>query len=144
MPVTAAAQEAPAAAPAIAPDVQAFLAFAEGSAGETLPLGHEYTARGLRLLAAALQAAGIPDSTGAARALSLAAVELARDPQSLRHADVAREAFIAAARALGDARVLAAAQALSAADPMRSQARRVDRFFDEAAAALSHPPSARA
>jgi hypothetical protein len=123
--------------------VAAFLAFAEGPSPEVLPLDHEYTAEGLRRLAAALAASGkmarTPELAGS---LSQAADDLARDPRSLRHAAIARQAFIAAAQALGSSRVQRAAEALSVDEPLRAQKRRVERFFDEAAAALAQPPHA--
>ena len=150
----AASVPAPAApgVPAARPAVSAFLAFAKHEAPEVLQLDHGHTSEGLRLLAAALEAADAPLAAAHARGIRRAADLLGDDPRSLRHAAMTRGAFLSAAEALralrsssadtasgSDDRVRRAAEAIRADQPLRSQRARIERFFDEAAAALAAP-----
>ena len=147
-------EPAVASAPAQLPDaVAAYLAFAEGPPPAQLPLDHSFTAEGIRRLAAAIEAEGntMLWRDRAAR-LRTAAGELGGNPDSLRHADVARAAFTLAAewlvelRSRDDSRphsrdigqgLRSAAAAIQPDKPLRTQQQAVDGFFDTAAAAMA-------
>lgn len=132
--------------------VTAYLAFAEEPSPAELPLDHGYTAEGIQKLAAAIAVKG--DTRlwrDRQRRLRAAAEELGSNPNSLRHADIARDAFALAAEWLIDlqsryasgshleaiARELrSAAEAIQRDQPLRTQKQAVDSFFDKAAAAM--------
>ena len=141
--------EAAAPAPAAHPEARqvpqafaAFAAFASGESPDPLPLDHGYTARGLRLLADALAALqpGLPAE--AAARLRHAADDISANPRSSRHADIARDAFLAASESIGEMNggardgLEAAARRIDPARPLREQRDRVDRFFDLSASAM--------
>jgi hypothetical protein len=133
-----------------------YLRFAsERRAQQEASHSHEYTAGGLRRLAAALGDVLGSDTTGAASATPLLetmrrrADDLQRNPASTEHARYAREGFAAAAGAIGviQARrfpnlASEAEEVQGAADAVRSgqllleQRAQVQQFFDQAATAL--------
>jgi len=148
------------AAPALAPAppssseaVTAFIAFADQAPPPELPLDHGYTAEGIRRLAAAVATEGNTMLwRDRAKRLRAAADELGNNPNSLRHADIARGAFTLAADWLVDLRsrqasgphsdvlsqnLKAAAGAIHREKPLRTQKDAVDGFFDAAAAAMA-------
>lgn len=134
--------------------LQSYLAFAQSAAD--MDLAHDYTSNGLRRLAAALEA--FPQAkTSSVRsridALRAQADRLQRDPASLRHADVARSAFVDAADILSgmvagdqmpvdrDAGVVTsaprrAAESIRADRPLTEQGAQVEAFFEASATAL--------
>ena len=124
----------------------------EQTAGDAVGPRHEYTAEGIRRLAAAIGAIAERDSVAVGalepriRALRERADALQRDPSADAHALKAREAFLLAASVLeeiqdrrfptldGDARnVLRAAEALRANRPLTDQADPIRQFFDHSA-----------
>lgn len=155
-PVATAPSSVPAAA---SPETDSLLAFTREAPPRVLPIDHHYTAEGLRRLVAALAALPTPPAKEQLSAISRIADELTVDPRSLRHADMAREAFLAAAQAISVFRSTPAGSAYGSADsgrgvqqaaekiridePLRSQGERVERFFAVAAEAISPIESAR-
>lgn len=150
-PVTAAAQ---------VPDlrrVDAYRAFVD-SPGVSPSLSHEYTARGIEHLAAAIRAvaeahSGVDESL--AEQLSTfqrKAGELRADPSARDHADIVKDVFAAAADMLAhlqrtrrievpdlEIRIAALAQlarGLDSGEPLLRQQARVQQFFESAADAL--------
>jgi hypothetical protein len=157
MPVSAPDTAQPAAqAPPAPAEVSVFVRFAEDTRADAAGLTHDYTAEGLRQLAAALDAisrtqANLPTTTDASRhiaAMRKWADAMQRDPQSLQHADHARAAFVSAAHAmeiLGADRsdgiqavqaVRESAERMDAQRPMLDQATQIEDFFDRSAQAL--------
>lgn len=154
-PVTAAAPAArppdkarqPAPVPAA---VSAFLAFAGAESAAAPPQVAGYTAEGVARLADAMAAArnGSPLWVDRARRLKAAASQMVSDADPVRRAEAVHETFLLAAKWIGDlspasrpssANLLQAAEAISPDQPLRDQKQAVDRFFDQAAAALSPP-----
>jgi hypothetical protein len=130
---------APKAPPPTPPAVAEFAAFAAASAPDELPLDHGYTAEGMRQLARALSVSGGSMLwRDRAKRLDAWAASLARDPNSLDHANIAREAFLEVADWLGEASLREAAEAIRAEEPLRVQKAQVERCFRAAAAALQH------
>lgn len=116
---------------------------------------HDYTAGGIRRLAAALKAIAVSDTLrGAAlkpqiTALDTRANELQRNSQSSQHANYTRDAFVAAADLMGAiqrqrfpslqstvVQVQQAATAINPSTPLLDQTAAVQKFFDSAATAL--------
>lgn len=95
---------------------------------------HEYTAEGLRKLAAALQVlereqGGVGRADAAAEIRSRAE-QIQREPASPRHANAVRDAFMLAAQAMpGDADLQQRAQAISAQQPLLEQTDAIRDFF---------------
>jgi len=162
----AAQQDVPAGAPDFAQpaaetppapaEVSVFVRFAEDTRADAAGLSHDYTAEGLRQLAAALDAVSrtqAPPSSAADASRHIAAMRewadaMQRDPKSLQHADHARAAFVSAAHAMeilgadrpgGDQAVQAvreSAEGIDAQRPMLEQVSQIETFFDRSAQAL--------
>jgi len=154
--------QAPAEEPAIIEEVPApaevagFVRFTQETRAQAAGLTHDYTADGLRQLAAALDAmsrtqAGLPSAADASKHIAAVrewADAMQRDPQSLEHADQARAAFVAAAHAMEILQsaspgaeqavqaVRASAEEIDAERPMLEQAAQIEAFFDRSAEAL--------
>jgi hypothetical protein len=113
---------------------------------------HEYTAEGIRRLAAAIAAVTTQDSVAVGalepriQALRLRAEALQRDPKVDTHALRTREAFLLAASILNDAQdrrfphldgdaatVRRAAESIVAGEALTKQADAVERFFERSA-----------
>lgn len=156
------------AAPGAAPDampgaagdaggaVAAFLAYTdERRSRQNADLTHEYTADGIRRLAAALDVVARQDTVGGAAlqprldSLRQGADALQRNAESMQHAEQTRAAFTSAAGImaavqerrfpdLGDevGQVREAAEAVRAGAPLLEQRAQVQTFFDRAAAVL--------
>jgi hypothetical protein len=131
--------------------VTAFVTFAAEESAAAPPQVAGYTAEGVTRLADAMAAArnGSPLWVDRAKRLKAAAGEVVSDADPVRRAEAVHEMFMLAARWIGDlspssrlssASLLQAAEAISPDRPLRDQKQAVDRFFDQAAAALS-PPS---
>lgn len=150
---------APGAMPGAAGDagaVAAFLAYTdERRARQDADLTHEYTADGIRGLAAALDVVARQDTVGGAAlqprldSLRQGADALQRNAESMQHAEQTRAAFTSAAGImaavqerrfpdLGDevGQVREAAEAVRAGAPLLEQRAQVQTFFDRAAAVL--------
>lgn len=152
MPDTARATPEDSSAPA---EVSGFLRFAAERRLKAVGTAHDYTADGVRQLAAALDAvartqAGLPaaDARRHIAAMRRLADELQRDAQALEHANRARAAFVAAAQAMevlqpedraSDAAVQAVRNSAEGVDtdrPMLDQAAQIEDFFYRCAQAL--------
>jgi hypothetical protein len=156
---SAAPGAAPGAMPGTAGDagaVAAFLAYTdERRSRQDADLTHEYTADGIRRLAAALDVVARQDTVGGAAlqprldSLRQGADALQRNAESMQHAEQARAAFTSAAGImaavqerrfpdLGDevGQVREAAEAVRPGAPLLEQRAQVQTFFDRAAAAL--------
>ena len=123
-------------------------------------LSHEHTAEGLRRLAAALESTISRDTIGSAAVapriaqLRQQADAIEREPQSLRHAEMVRQAMIAGAgliqdvgarggRTMDSGSVSAAAEAIDTNRPLLEQTDTITRFFNAAATALGDAGTAR-
>jgi hypothetical protein len=173
------ASQAPAEpAPATVPDTQseagqrpeavsAFLTFVEErNAEQSASPAHEYTAAGLHRLADALNAIAESDpgqeATASAELQELETVRaqaeaMQKDPQSLQHADQAREAFSSAASAMQNLQksrfpqlgeqvggVQEAAAGVDPKRPLLEQTEAIEQFFQRSAAALRAMTESRA
>ena len=136
--------------------IGSFLSYVEETrARQAAGPSHEYTADGVRRLAAAIAELSQrnPGTAGALRAeldaVRAQADSLQRNPQSTEHARYTREAFRAAAGLMGAlqqrhysnlsnevAEVRRAADAVQPDRPLLEQVANVQRFFDQSAAAL--------
>jgi hypothetical protein len=133
--------------------VNDFVRFAETDPQATV--SHEYTAEGLRKLAAGLDAVAASGSIDGvdvklrANEVRERADSLERDPMTLTHARQTREAFLLAASVLQQVQetrfeemadqsrqVMDAAKDLEADEPLLSQTPKVRKFFSSAATAL--------
>ena len=137
-------------------EVTGFVRFVEETRAQAAGPSHDYTADGLRQLAAALDAmsrtqvalASAADASKHIAAVREWADAMQRDPQSLEHADQARAAFVAAAQAMevlqsaspGAEQAVQAvrdsAAEIDTARPMLEQATRIEACFDRSAEAL--------
>lgn len=128
---------------------------ASTNAESSMGVSHEYTANGVRQLAAAIDALAHGDTLGGGSldanlgALNSMADRLQTEPQSLKHADLAHAAFASAAQLLQDvqqkrfpnagaqvAAVRSAADGISKDRPLLEQGATIKSFFDRAADAL--------
>jgi len=145
-----------AATPAATGAVAEFIRYADSTrAAQAMGLGHDFTADGIRKLAAAIDDAARSDTVAnAALAPQLAdlrqrADSLQRNPDATSHALHTREAFLIAAsliqnlqerrapdRAADANAVWAAARRIDARRPLLEQSADVERFFERAATAL--------
>lgn len=126
--------------------IDAFVQFAKESQvsdRDTLPpvgVRHDYTAEGLRLLAAALTALGSDPTV--ATTMRAAADQITDNPFSLGHASVVHESFSVAARELGrmvpaDAvQLRELANSIRPGRPLIEQTTQVRRFFETAGDAV--------
>ena len=136
--------------------VRDYLGFVDSVQAPDVPgLKHEYTAEGIRRLAAAIFAVAVRDSVAVAalepriRALRAGADALERAPSARTHARRAREAFLVGGsvlQSLQDRRyehlerestaVLKAAEEVRLRKPLVEQAEAIQRFFDRSAELL--------
>lgn len=135
-------------------EVRELMRFTETRAADGAGPAHDYTATGLRHLAAALSAvggstAGDVDVQARVAEIRERADAMQEDPTSAEHARQAREAFLVASSLMqqmqqgrGDAAVGAvrevheAATAIEARTRLLDQTERVERFFDRSANAV--------
>jgi hypothetical protein len=111
-----------------------------------MSIAHDYSAEGLRKLAAALETTASAQKADVAQTVSrlrASADELQQDQRSLRHAALVRDAFTAAAEAIGslsqapDVTALkSAAAAIDPGRPLLGQRDAVRQFFRQSAEAL--------
>jgi hypothetical protein len=109
-----------------------------GGATAALPpltLAHDYTAEGLRHLADALAAVEGASASSVAQSLRADADELQKNPKSLRHADIVRDAFDKVAKVVSGRipdegrRLRDLASAINANRPLLDQRDAVQEFF---------------
>lgn len=137
-------------------EVESFVQYAQAAQDRpAADISHDYTADGIRQLAAALGAVATRDTVGGAAlqprvdALREQADALGADPQATDHASITRAAFTEAASIMGamqeqrfpnlDAEVGAvreAAEGVRGEAPLVEQTAQVQTFFDRAATAL--------
>lgn len=136
--------------------VEDYLMFVDARASRAAGLAHEYTADGLRQLAAAMNEVAGDDSVGGValrpriEAIRERADNMQRNPNSLEHALQAREAFIMASslmlqmnsnrgNAAGNLNALQdASTAIEASRPLLDQADQIEQFFEQAGKALQN------
>ncbi len=136
-----------------------FVRFADGRASRTAGVAHEYTADGLRQLAAALnEIVGRDSVSGVALEPRINEIRdranvMQQDPNATDHAQQAREAFSVAASLMAQMNTMTvttndsgrmlrdAAMAIQPSVPLLQQTERVEEFFTQAAKALRTPNS---
>ena len=144
--------------PAPPADVAAFLTFAANSGAPAAGPAHDYTAGGIRRLAAALDAVTREKQIGSQnvrerlQAFGRTAEQIQANPEATAHSNQVRESFLSAANLMttmqqdrwpdaADIRrsveeVRTAAEAVEANRPLLEQTSAVRQFFDRAATAL--------